>query len=382
MDNFFGITLDKSSEFPIIHIDNYEGKFIITSNDKIIEIMKNFLKNCFEKVEFRMKIESQSISKKSIFMVFGYRNKYCCDYESNQIMDLHLYSDEVFYISLDKKYVILLKRWYDLELRSIESGKSIKLVGHKNKLSCVSWSQNGLKVATGSLDGTVRIWNIKTGKQLVIFHKECCDIRVIGWNFNSNYIAYLSNYSLRISTSDKDKEIFVNNDNSIDFFVWSTLDNKIAIIKNSLLLIKSINNRELLSLNNDSRILSLNWNPNNSNVVLSLLNRTIKLIDSINGCTLFLFEGFSFDIPSVFWNIDGSDILYYHEKTLFRLRVHMIYNIILFFPLKVDLIWSLKYHPSNIYREEAETKSLFGLVVDNTPLIMDSCLLPSKFLDS
>eukprot|EP00026_Physarum_polycephalum_P009287 Phypoly_transcript_09405.p1 GENE.Phypoly_transcript_09405~~Phypoly_transcript_09405.p1 ORF type:complete len:355 (+),score=41.64 Phypoly_transcript_09405:188-1252(+) len=44
--------------------------------------------------------------------------------------------------------------------------KTRDLIGHKKKIHSVAWNCNGRKLASGSVDQTVRVWNIETNKDL------------------------------------------------------------------------------------------------------------------------------------------------------------------------------------------------------------------------
>jgi WD40 repeat protein/regulator of sirC expression with transglutaminase-like and TPR domain len=50
-------------------------------------------------------------------------------------------------------------------VRDIATGNTIRtLRGHTHQVTCLAFNPNGKQLATGSYDGTVRIWNIETGK--------------------------------------------------------------------------------------------------------------------------------------------------------------------------------------------------------------------------
>lgn len=41
-----------------------------------------------------------------------------------------------------------------------------KLISHRHDISSVSFSPDGSKIATGSIDKTIKIWDVKQGKLL------------------------------------------------------------------------------------------------------------------------------------------------------------------------------------------------------------------------
>src|SRR5207247_5828753 len=45
-----------------------------------------------------------------------------------------------------------------------------RLQGHTGAISGLRWSPNGRCLATGSQDGSLRLWRAATGRELVAFH--------------------------------------------------------------------------------------------------------------------------------------------------------------------------------------------------------------------
>ncbi|WPD24270.1 MAG: trypsin-like peptidase domain-containing protein [Candidatus Electrothrix scaldis] len=56
-----------------------------------------------------------------------------------------------------------------IEVRNINTGKSIILQGHIGNVTSVSFSLDGKKLVSGSDDKTVRVWDIETGQELTVF---------------------------------------------------------------------------------------------------------------------------------------------------------------------------------------------------------------------
>ncbi len=51
-----------------------------------------------------------------------------------------------------------------------KSGKQLKVIGgHKDGVTCLEMSPDGSKLISGSLDSTMRIWDITAGKEMGSF---------------------------------------------------------------------------------------------------------------------------------------------------------------------------------------------------------------------
>src|SRR6266851_4647866 len=70
---------------------------------------------------------------------------------------------------------------YDISLREVATGaERIRLTGHKYELRAFALSPDGRTLASGSMDGTVRLWDLLTGKEIGQLGKEV-DFFKGGW---------------------------------------------------------------------------------------------------------------------------------------------------------------------------------------------------------
>jgi len=80
--------------------------------------------------------------------------------------------------------------WYfGIRLWNVETGEQVKnLRGHEYAVESVAWSPDGRTLCSGSQDGTVRLWNAKTGKEISVFNVQD-RVDCVAWSPNGKHIA-------------------------------------------------------------------------------------------------------------------------------------------------------------------------------------------------
>jgi WD40 repeat protein/serine/threonine protein kinase len=65
-------------------------------------------------------------------------------------------------------------------------------IGHRAGLLSVSWSPNGKLLATGSVDGTARVWRISDGRDLLVLRGHMGYVRSVSWSVDGTRLATAS----------------------------------------------------------------------------------------------------------------------------------------------------------------------------------------------
>ena len=126
------------------------------------------------------------------------------------------------------------------------------LSGHSNCVRSVSWSPDGAKLASGSDDKTVRIWEVATGKELSQLKAHSDWVRAVAWSPCGQWLA----------SGGDGKMVFV-------------FDTKTFEVK--------------WPLSCDSTVLSIDWHENR--IVSGCYDNTIKVFDTQSGDRLSTVKG-------------------------------------------------------------------------------------------
>ena len=68
-------------------------------------------------------------------------------------------------------------------------GNVLTLRGHTSSVKAVAWSPDGLRIASGSSDKTVRIWDAATGNTIFTYHGHSKGVEALAWSPDGQCIA-------------------------------------------------------------------------------------------------------------------------------------------------------------------------------------------------
>ncbi|ETN97790.1 G-protein beta WD-40 repeats containing protein [Reticulomyxa filosa] len=135
-----------------------------------------------------------------------------------------------------------------VDLWDIETSKSLHVFnGHKDTVWCVAFSPlqnkcigaiggNGYNICSGSWDNTIRVWDIETTKQLILFDKHEDGVNDIKYGFNT-ILSGASDTTVRLFDirSNQQIEIFNGHRSSVNAVEYSPfIDNSNIICSGSL----------------------------------------------------------------------------------------------------------------------------------------------------
>jgi WD40 repeat protein len=146
------------------------------------------------------------------------------------------------------------------------------LIGHRAGVRAVAWSPDGTRLATASWDGTARVWDPATGRELLAVNRHASQVNSVAWSPDGT----------RLATGCCDGRTRV----------WD-----------------AASGRKLRGLDGHAgRVWSVAWSSDGARLATGSADGTAKAWDVSDGRLLQTFEGHAGDVVCVSWSPDGKSL--------------------------------------------------------------------------
>jgi len=174
-----------------------------------------------------------------------------------------------------------------IRLWDSDSGQLIRiLIGHTGIVNSIAWSPGGSRLATGGADGTVILWDLATGQVLRTFNEPPDEVLSLAWSPKSTALAAVSNHQ---------KALVI-------------LDPQSGIVLNTL-------------QESHQPATSITWSPDSSLLATGHLDGTVQLWNAKSGSyeALQRLDAHTSPVNAVVWSPDGNDLLSAGDDTTIKL---------------------------------------------------------------
>jgi WD40 repeat protein len=162
------------------------------------------------------------------------------------------------------------RNWEWSFLQRKYQGSLFILFGHTRVVLRLAFNPDGSRLASGSLDGTVRVWNVRTGQPLFEL-KHNGPVSGVAWNGDGSRLASASG-TLR---------------------VWDARSGKLQ--------------RELKG--HQAPVAAVAWSSDSSRLASGSADGTVRIWDANSNDTLFEMKGHTAGVTHVAWSKDGSRLV-------------------------------------------------------------------------
>lgn len=182
---------------------------------------------------------------------------------------------------------------------------------HARKVTSASISPNGMELASGSLDATVKIWDISSGELKAIFRGHKAGVLDVAWSPSGNLIASSSSdKSIIIWNRESQSRLIhlLGHEGPVNQVEWNN-DGKVvaSCSDDGTLKIWEVPSGKLFEPLNDQSdgLIAMDWNPNNNSIYTASKDGWIYVCDPVDleFKQVLKFEG---DIRTIAWRPDGK----------------------------------------------------------------------------
>lgn len=199
-----------------------------------------------------------------------------------------------------------------IKIFDIESGKEVQeFTGHQGSISDLSWNPDGKKLASAAKDKTIKIWDLEKNQEIDSIPGHDNGQMYIKWSPNGEYLATDNTYnSIIIFTKDiQTVHVLEEHEQIITCIVWSPDSKYIATGSfDCSIKIWDIETGSVIKTLSDHTkgILTIAWNSNGKVLISGAMDKTIKMWDVETGKLLKNLTDHGDDVNYLTWRSDSQ----------------------------------------------------------------------------
>lgn len=294
--NYFGIDNDVSKLYDLlVPAEGFDFLLQVIeelnclSDDKIIGTVKKNIPENYDLKNISTELINAMISKK-YYLAFGDSNKKII------MMDRTTETDPLI-----NPNTAIGQLKYDLK-------------DHRSSIFSIAFSHDNRIIASGSVDETLKIWDVETGALINTISDTRGSILSVAFSYDDTIIAFIIS-------------------NSVTINIYDITSKKIC-----------------RKIRNDSEVLSIAFSPNNLNIISGNANKTIKIWDVSTGYIIKKFNELTGEVTSIAWSSDNHRIASCDNGNIIKIWKASTGDLLKILTDPLDFkysIWSITFSPDS-----------------------------------
>ncbi len=194
---------------------------------------------------------------------------------------------------------------------ALTGDQRVTLSGHKATVLCLSWLHSGASIASGSKDTTVRLWNTSNGANTFIFYHSL-EVNGVAGSPDGTSIASVSYNVAHVWRTNGDRiTIYHGRTDGIKTVAWSPDGKRIATgNQNTMIKVWNASNGNDIYLTyggHSAAVKTLAWMPSPSGSLIASGSEDgqVRVWNALNGKDVTIYQGHSDHVNSIAWSPDG-----------------------------------------------------------------------------
>src|SRR5215207_775709 len=189
--------------------------------------------------------------------------------------------------------------------------KLLTLEGHQGPVRGLTYSRDGSLIASGSDDGTAKIWDVKTGEELATFTGHRGDVLWVAFSPDgTRLVSAGADKTIRIWEVKTGKELFTlkRHHSGVVIAVFSPDGTRFATGADdgSAKIWDTASGQELFTLTHPGTVYGVAFSPDGKHLATASNAEIVKVWDALSGQELLSFSGHTSSIVSIAFSPDGK----------------------------------------------------------------------------
>ncbi len=186
--------------------------------------------------------------------------------------------------------------------------------GHAYEVYTVAWSPNNKRIASGSRDGTVQVWDVANGGHVYTYPGHTDSVLSVAWSPDGKRIASASwDKTVQIWTAADGSNAYTYKGHTdvVRSVVWSPDGKRVASASDdkTVQVWNTTDGSHIYTYTGHSDIvMSVAWSPDGKRIASASFDMTIKVWDASDGGNPYTYTGHTDAVWSVAWSPDGKRI--------------------------------------------------------------------------
>ncbi len=188
-----------------------------------------------------------------------------------------------------------------------------RYTGHTDVVDAVAWSPDGKRVASGSFDTYVHVWDALTGAHHQSYTRQDGHVVPVAWSLDGIYIASGSNSSAQVwnAATEQVAIAYTGQSKAVWALAWSPDKKRIASgsADNTIQIWDALTGQNVVTcLGHTKAVRSLSWSPDGTRLVSGSFDGTARIWDAATGAPISSYTGRFNSVWAVGWAPNGQQI--------------------------------------------------------------------------
>ena len=187
---------------------------------------------------------------------------------------------------------------------------------HTGSVQSVAWSPNGTRIASGSKDKTVQVWDATNGDNSFAYHGHPFAVLTVAWSPDGRRIAS-AGYDGAVEVWDAftGRNVFTyrgHTGNAVTAVAWSPDGKRIASTSadGTVQVWDATNGGNGYTYRGHYQVVyAVAWSPDGKRIASGSWDSTVQVWDSMTGSNVFTYRGHENGVSAVAWSPDGKYIV-------------------------------------------------------------------------